>query len=80
MAPTNAGAGMLPSGGDDLDDLFDYDPRMDDVFKDMENNNTAGQQELGANGKQGGSEGLGIDEEVKLVKKRQPVAKLDESR
>lgn len=63
---------------DGLDDLFDYDPGMDDVFKQTngaaEGNTTSGKDAAT------GPSGLGIDEEVKIMKKRQPIAKLDETR
>jgi replication fork protection complex subunit Csm3/Swi3 len=59
----------------DLNDLFDYDVGLDEIIP--ENNainntkpTTVGDPALG----------LGLDEEVKVTKQRQPVAKLDENR
>lgn len=63
---------------DELDDLFNYDPGMDDVFKEASGateDTTTSTKDI-ANG----PTGLGIDEEVKITKKRQPIAKLDETR
>ncbi|CAG8948376.1 unnamed protein product [Penicillium salamii] len=60
----------------DLDDLFNYDVGLDEIVPDKnlsENNtNTAGTGDSAL--------GLGLDDEVKVTKKRQPVAKLDEAR
>lgn len=79
MAAVDMGAHTGPT--DDLDDLFDYSI-SNDIFRDVDTNmdvpansttvNTAGEKENGG--------GLGIDEEVKVTKKRAPVAKLDENR
>ena len=80
MAATDVGVRNVPPI-DDLDDsLFDYD--VGDVFRDVETNMdvptmqrpvaSAVEEEHGA--------GLGIDEEIKVTKKRAPVPKLDENR
>ena len=75
MAATNLGAPNVPPI-DDLDDsLFDYD--VGDVFRDVDTNMDvsavrAERMEDGA--------GLGIDEEIKMTKKRAPIPKLDENR
>jgi replication fork protection complex subunit Csm3/Swi3 len=66
----------------DLNDLFDYDVGLDETFQGngASNGNDAN---ANANAKPSGdpsSLGLGLDEEVKITKKRQPVAKLDEAR
>lgn len=60
-----------------LDDLFDYDVGLEDIFqgKDVASNNDAAKPAGDPS-----SLGLGLDEEVKITKKRQPVAKLDETR
>ena len=62
-----------------IDDLFDYDVGLDDILQDVSttNNTNAPKQ---SSGPDGSGLGLGLDEEVKVSKKRQPVAKLDESR
>ncbi|KAJ5128445.1 hypothetical protein N7448_002164 [Penicillium atrosanguineum] len=59
-----------------LNDLFDYDVGLDEVFND---NNASNGNEAKPSGDPS-SLGLGLDEEVKVTKKRQPVAKLDEGR
>jgi len=59
-----------------LNDLFDYDVGLDEIFQGN------GASNANADTKPAGdpSLGLGLDEEVKVTKKRQPVAKLDEGR
>ena len=66
---------------DDLDDLFNYDVSMDDVFKDSNASDAApkDQSELRRRNSDNGA-GLGLDEEIKITKRRQPIAKLDEAR
>ncbi|EBA27200.1 chromosome segregation in meiosis- protein [Aspergillus fumigatus] len=60
-------------------DLFDYDFALDELWQETPNmpNNGAPMQ---ASARDESGLGLGLDEEVKVTKKRQPVAKLDESR
>lgn len=71
-----------PPPMDELDRLFNYDQGMDDVFKDAEEQ--VGDAETTQSSKNalaapnGGN--LGIDEEITIVKKRQPIPKLDENR
>ncbi|RDL41609.1 Uncharacterized protein BP5553_01588 [Venustampulla echinocandica] len=70
------------AGGDELDDLFDYEGGMDDPFSEnykppvtskQTTNPTAARERSGA--------GLGIDEEVEVTRKpRAPRVKLDEHR
>ena len=60
----------------DLDDLFNYDVGLDEVVPD---NNTSNSNTK-ASGAGDAALGLGLDDEVKVSKKRQPVAKLDEAR
>lgn len=66
---------VLPA--DDLGDLFDYDVPLDDILQDVPAQTATNTQKpsTGADGS-----GLGLDEEVKVTKTRQPVAKLDENR
>lgn len=83
MAAVNLGArNNPPMLTDDLDDLFDYDIPAD-IFKDVDTNmelpNRPAKAPLGDAGK-GKGRGLGIDEEIKVTKKRAPAAKLDEAR
>ena len=81
MAATDIGARDVPPvPADDLDDLFDYD--VGDVFRDVDTNMDipAMRKPLEkADGKENVAD-LGIDEEVKVTKKRAPVPKLDENR
>lgn len=80
MAATDVGVRNVPPI-DDLDDsLFDYD--VGDVFRDVETNMdvpTMQKPVAKAVEKEHGA-GLGIDEEIKVTKKRAPVPKLDENR
>ena len=62
-----------------VDDLFDYDVGLDEILQDVStvsNTNAPKQPSV----PDGPDLRLGLDEEVKVSKKRQPVAKLDESR
>ena len=68
--------------GDALDHLLDHRRADRDVFRDVDTN-----MEVSARRKMpGGAQaiesafGLGIDEEVKISKRRKPVAQLDENR
>ena len=75
MAATKLGAPNVPLI-DDLDDsLFDYD--VDDAFRDVDTNMDV--PAVRAKSKEDGA-GLGIDEEIKVTKKRAPIPKLDENR
>ena len=67
---------------DDLDDLFNYDVGVEDVFRDVDTNMdviTSTEPRRG-NDKSNTGVGLGIDEEIKVSRKRRPIAKLDEAR
>ena len=67
---------------DELDDLFDYDVDLGDVFGEIDTNMDVPVKQPSssrAGGKENGA-GLGIDEEIKIAKKRRPVVKLDETR
>ena len=67
---------------DDIDDLFDYDVNMDEVLRDVDpimDAAAAPRPPAKASGKEN-TTGLGIDEEIKVVKQRKPVPKLDEGR
>ena len=83
MAAVDVGArNNPPAPTDDLDDLFDYDVSAD-IFEDVDTNtempSRLAKAPLGDAGKEKVG-GLGIDEEIKVTKKRAPVAKLDEAR
>ena len=83
MAAATAARPATAAPADDLDDLFDYNVNLDDIFHDVDTNmnvparatNAAPAPTARAN-----SVGLGIDEEIKVRKARQPIAKLDEDR
>ena len=81
MAATDIGArNVSTTHADDMDDLFDYD--VGDVFRDVDTNMdmpTSEKTIARTEGKENGA-GLGIDEEIKITKKRAPVPKLDENR
>ncbi|KAJ6084448.1 Chromosome segregation in meiosis protein 3 [Penicillium sp. IBT 16267x] len=61
----------------DINDLFDYDVGLDEIFQGK--NDASNNDASNATGDPS-SLGLGLDEEVKITKKRQPIAKLDEGR
>ncbi|KAJ5778564.1 hypothetical protein N7520_001810 [Penicillium odoratum] len=65
-------------GSPDLNDLFDYDVGLDEIFN--KENNDASNNDASKPAGDPSSLGLGLDEEVKITKKRQPIAKLDEAR
>ena len=79
MAATDIGARNVPPA-DDLDDLFDYD--IGDVFRDVDINMDVSARQKPVEKAYGGENGagLGIDEEIKVTRKRAPVPKLDENR
>ncbi|KAL1963302.1 hypothetical protein VTN77DRAFT_8525 [Rasamsonia byssochlamydoides] len=66
---------------DDIDDLFDYDVGLDEVLNSISTeSNRAGGDAIKESTTAGSGPSLGLDEEVKVSRKRQPIAKLDESR
>lgn len=80
MAAIDLGARNAPPVPADDMDLYDYD--FGDVFRDVDPNMDVPLDQkaaVRANGKENDA-GLGIDEEIKVVKKRVPVVKLDEKR
>lgn len=69
------------TGPDDLDNLFNYDNAVEDFLKDLpngDNNNNDPPDTAGASKRQADNDEL--DKEIKEVKKRKPVPKLDEDR
>jgi len=82
MAPTISARKASPAAHDDLEDLFEYDPGMDNVFREDNTGRTEATQERPQTNlfTNDAGAGLGIDHEIKIAKKRQPVAKLDEAR
>ncbi|KAI9700714.1 MAG: chromosome segregation in meiosis- protein [Candelina mexicana] len=81
-APQPTAQRSAASGPDELDDLFDYDAGIDEAFRNAENalNAPLAIDKNVNSGKKGTSAGLGIDEEIKVTRKRKPIAKLDETR
>ena len=79
--PARPGSAAAPRR-DDLDDLFDYDVDLGDVFGDVDTNMDAPAIQMSSSkaGAKENNTGLGIDEAIKIAKKRRPVVKLDESR
>ena len=67
---------------DDLDDILDYDVNMDDVLRDIDPNMDApaAPKFPAKSTRIENGISLGIDEEIKVVKQRKPVPKLDEAR
>lgn len=59
-----------------LDELFDYDVGLEDIF----GNNNSNADQTNSKPQTGDPSSLGLDEEVKVTKKRQPIAKLDDNR
>lgn len=78
MSSSAARPRELPEQNDDLDDLFNYDASMDDVFNEADANRANDSRAESAKKQQTST--LGIDEEVTVAKKRQLIAKLDEAR
>ena len=80
MLATDVGTRSIPSVRDVDNSLFDYD--IGDVFRDVDTNMDvlAVQKPVArADGNENGA-GLGIDEEIRMIKKRVPVPKMDENR
>lgn len=80
MAAVDIGTRDAPLVNDDLDDLFNYNVDHD-LFKEVDTNmDVAREQPIASRPKDLAGSGLGLDEEIKVTKKRAPIAKLDESR
>lgn len=60
-------------------DLFDYDVGLDEVLGEISERNSAPNGMSSNQAASAQAPGLGLDEEVVVTKKRQPIAKLDES-
>ena len=82
MAAVDVGTrgGPPVPAADDLDALFNND--VANILGDVDTNanNPIHLKAAGRQNGNGNSAGLGIDEEIKVTKKRAPVAKLDEQR
>ena len=80
MAATDVVARKVPPIDDIDDSLFNYN--VGDVFRDVDTNMDVPAVQNAAtriDGKKNGTN-LGIDEEIKVTKRRAPTAKLDENR
>jgi len=82
MALTIPARKASPAAHDGLDDLFEYDPGMENVFREANKAPSKATQERPKTHTftSDGGAGLGIDHEIKIAKKRRPIAKLDEAR
>ncbi|KAJ9216697.1 hypothetical protein DTO166G4_1543 [Paecilomyces variotii] len=60
-------------------DLFDYDVGLDEVLGEISQRNSAPDAASSNQAAPAQAPGLGLDEEVVVTRKRQPIAKLDES-
>jgi replication fork protection complex subunit Csm3/Swi3 len=67
------------AGGDELDDLFNYDIDVDEAFRDLEEKANSNSN-IGQDGKNKSGTDLGIDEEVQVKAARKPIPKLDDQR
>lgn len=81
-APSHLHDVATPPPADDLDDLFNYDARVDDVFRQVDTDMNVPSNEGSRPGNRGTETGagLGIDEEIKISRKRRPAVKLDVER
>ena len=81
MAAVTAQQPTAPSA-DELDEIFNYDLNVDDVFRDVDTNMRAPPRANNDTqpGNQTNGDVLGIDEQIKVAKKRAPIPKLDEAR
>lgn len=79
--PTNMAAD--PFAADAVDDILNYsdnDPFEDDPFSASRDKSAASPQGTKRKFDDDKENGLGLDEEVKIAKKRKPIVKLDENR
>ena len=82
MAAVDIGARDVPPVPvDDLENIFNYEVD-NDLIQDVHTNVEIAARQPGASktGRAAVDGGLGLDEEIKISKKRTPVAKLDEGR
>ncbi|KAL8790465.1 MAG: hypothetical protein Q9213_000617 [Squamulea squamosa] len=79
MAPVRPSKEPIPPA-EDMDDIFDYTVDMD-VFRNVDINMDAPNERQPTEFQSKDSSNmLGLDEQVKVIRKRQPVAKLDEDK
>ncbi|KAF3481013.1 chromosome segregation in meiosis protein 3 [Arthroderma uncinatum] len=68
------------ASNDDVDDLFDYDAGLDDILREVEQKTRKTADSASNNPTKPDGDILGIDDEIKVTKKRAPIVKLDETR
>ncbi|KAM5446281.1 chromosome segregation in meiosis-related protein [Microsporum audouinii] len=69
----------MATANDNVDDLFDYDAGLDDILREVEQNAQRAEDST-TNHANPSNSTLGIDDELKVSKKRAPISQLDESR
>ncbi|KAL6231769.1 hypothetical protein BDW75DRAFT_219319 [Aspergillus navahoensis] len=80
MANETNSAAVAAQSADYVNDLFDYDVGLDDILQEINANMSSANTPKQSAHPDNSGVVLGLDEEVKVAKKRQPVAKLDENR
>ncbi|KAL4994818.1 replication fork protection component Swi3-domain-containing protein [Aspergillus recurvatus] len=80
MANETNSAAVAAQSADYVDDLFDYDVGLDDILQGINADTSSANAPKQSAHPDNSGVVLGLDEEVKVAKKRQPVAKLDENR
>ncbi len=67
---------------DDNDSLYDYNPNIDEIFREIDTSTKIDINDTSKPKKDSKDSGtaLGLDEEIKITKKRKPIAKLDDRR
>ncbi|KAI9798914.1 MAG: hypothetical protein M1825_004927 [Sarcosagium campestre] len=65
---------------DELDDMFDYDAGMAEMFQDVDTSLNAPAEPSGPANRKRPADDLGIDEEVQITKKKRVNVKLDEEK
>lgn len=68
------------AGGDELDDLFNYDIDVDAAFRSIEERAQASSNKDAQGATSKSKTDLGIDEEVQIKATRKPIPKLDQQR
>ncbi|KAL4746191.1 hypothetical protein BDW72DRAFT_39476 [Aspergillus terricola var. indicus] len=80
MAKETNPAAVAAQSADYVDDLFDYEVGLDDMLQETNASMSSANVEKQSTQPDNSGVFLGLDEEVEVAKKRQPVAKLDENR
>ncbi|KAL4812633.1 replication fork protection component Swi3-domain-containing protein [Aspergillus spinulosporus] len=80
MARETNSAAVAARSADCVDDLFNYEVGLDDILQETNPSMSSGNVPKQSAQPNNSGVFLGLDEEVEVAKKRQPVAKLDENR